>query len=204
MDTRVVTTTRKTLYCNSYSATYDSILVKSIDFLNDTTPKYAIRCIVPSNHHDHFTKFLNRVDLREDHTNALLIAEMNLRVRQAALEGEKRDPFYLYAKDKLTSKFKFLDRNTPFLVDDVDYSQHFDVGTNGTRGSMRGFAKTSFKMTGGHTHTAGICQGVYNVGTSTERLEYESGLSSHSITHVVQYHGGKRTLIDIIDGRWRL
>jgi hypothetical protein len=182
---------------------YRTELDQCINFINETTPSWATSIIVPSNHHDHFFKFLNRIDLRFDHTNALLIAEMNMRMRLAALDGENYDPFYLYSKDRLTCQYMFLDRNKPALIGDVDHSQHGDIGVNGMRGSAKMLAKTSFKMTIGHSHSARICQGVYQAGTSTNRLDYESGLSNHSITHVIQYQNGKRTLIDIIDGRWR-
>jgi len=102
----------------------------------------------------------------------------------------------------LTCKYRFLDRNEPFYIYDVDVSQHADVGPNGSRGSARGLAKTPDKMTIAHAHGARIFQGVYQVGVSTGRLEYERGLSDHSNTHCLHYKNGKRTLLDIIDGRY--
>jgi hypothetical protein len=183
---------------------YRRELDQCIDFINDTTPSDAVTLIVPSNHHDHLSKWLNSVDMRKDHTNALLIAELNLRMREAALMGKEYDPFYLYASPRLTCRFEFMSRNEPYLIGDVDHSQHGDVGTNGSRGSAKSMAKTTYKMTIGHSHSARECQGVVQVGSSTGRLDYERGLSDHSITHCIQYENGKRTLIDIIDGKWCL
>ena len=64
-------------------------------------------------------------------------------------------------------------------------------------------AKSTYKMVIGHSHSARISKGVYQTGTSTGRLDYEAGLSDHTNTHCVQYQNGKRTLIDIFDGKWR-
>ena len=177
-------------------------LDRAVDFINRTTPKYATNLIVPSNHHDHLEQFLNRTNANTDHVNAFLILELQAAMREAAIKGEKTEPFYLYAKDKIKVKTKWLDRNTPFLLDSIEQSQHGDCGTNGSRGSARGLARTPDRMTIGHSHSARICQGVYQAGTSTGRLEYERGLGDHSNSHVVQYKGGKRAIIDIINGRY--
>ena len=125
---------------------------QAIAFINRTTPSYAETLIVPSNHHDHLSQYLNRVDANVDHQNAIFIAEMQGAMRVAALKKENFDPFYLYAKDRLTCKFKFLDRNIAYYINDISHDQHGDVGTNGSRGSGKGLAKSPDKMTVGHSH----------------------------------------------------
>jgi hypothetical protein len=182
---------------------YRAELEQCVKFINDTTPSWATTLIVPSNHHDHLKKWLDTADLNKDHTNALLICELNHKMRDAALKGEETDPFYLYSKEKLTCKHKFLDRNEAFMIGDVDHTQHGDVGVNGSRGSARSFANVTYKVTIGHSHGARVVKGVFQVGVSTGKLEYERGLSDHSNSHVIQYKDGKRTHIDIIDGKWR-
>jgi len=179
-------------------------LDRVVRFINETTPKESKTLIVPSNHHDHLLKALNRLSPNTDHANAIFIAEMQADMRKAALSGGKYDPFYLYLAPRLTCKHEFLDRNKPYMVGGVDMSQHGDIGTNGSKGAARGLAKTTLKMTIGHSHGGRIMQGVFQAGSSTGRLEYESGLSDHAPCHVLQYQGGKRTLIDIINGRWKL
>jgi len=185
---------------NDYRAEIDEV----VEFINRTTPDYAITLIVPSNHHDHLKQFLDKADANKDHTNALFILELNAAMREAALNGTNYDPFYLYCKDKLTCKTEFLDRNEPFYIHDVDHAQHGDVGTDGSRGSARNLAKTPDKLTIGHTHSARIFQGVYQVGVSTDRLEYARGLSSWSNSHVIQYKDGKRAVIDIYNKRFKV
>lgn len=181
---------------------YRAEVEQAIDFLNKTTPSYSTCVLVPSNHHDHLDQFLARANANTDHTNSLFISEMQAATRKAALAGERHDAFYLYAKDRLTGKTKWLDRNTSFKIDDVELSQHGDKGANGSRGSPMGFAKLPDKMTTAHIHQAIIHLGVFTVGKSTDRLGYENGPSSHSISHVVQYKGGKRATLDLMNGRY--
>ncbi len=183
---------------------YRSELEECIAFINETTPKGVTSLIVHSNHHDHLDKWLNRADPHKDHHNAQLILEMMHLQREAALTGADTHAMRLYFEPRLSCKHKWLSRSEPFMIADVDQSQHGDVGVNGSRGSARALAKSTFKMNIGHSHGARIVQGVYQSGVSTGRLEYEKGLGDHSITHIVQYKDGKRTLVDIIDDRWKL
>jgi len=177
-----------------------------VEFIDATTPKESTNCIVPSNHHDHLDKWLDRADAKTDHVNAHLILELQKAQREAIDAGNEPDALRLYLQPRLKSKTVFLERNKPFAPNKrgADYSQHGDVGVNGSRGSARGLARSALKMTIGHSHGARIVKGVYQVGKSASRLEYERGLSDHTNTHCIEYQNGKRTLIDIIQGRWRL
>jgi hypothetical protein len=57
----------------------------------------------------------------------------------------------------------------------------------------------------GHSHTPAIEEGCYQVGTSTKLSRgYTHGPSSWLNTHCLIYPNGKRTLINVIDGKWRL
>lgn len=180
---------------------YRAELEQCIEFINKTTPSDSISLIVPSNHHEHLDKWLSRVDPRKDPLNALLIHELKPLQYKSALSGSFKSAFELYAAKRINARF--MSRNKQFLIGGVDHSQHGDIGSNGSRGSAKGMAKSTYKMTIGHSHGARIYQGVFQVGTSTGRLEYERGLSDHSNTHCIQYKNGKRTLIDIIDGKWK-
>jgi hypothetical protein len=182
---------------------YKTELDQVVSFINNTTPDFAETVFVPSNHHDHLYKWLSRVDPKKDPQNALLIHELKSKQYANALCNATTDPFEIYLTPRLNCSFRFLDRSTPFELMGVDYSQHGDVGTNGSRGSARGLAKTTSKMVIGHAHGARIVRGVYQVGTSTGQLEYERGLGDHTNTHCVQYPNGKRTLIDVFGTKWR-
>jgi hypothetical protein len=180
-------------------------LEQVVEFLDATTPPDAINCIVASNHHDHLDLWLDRADAKTDHVNAHLILDLQKAQREAIDQGENPEALRLYLKPRVKSKIIFLDRNKPFFLNKrgADYGQHGDVGSNGSRGSAQGLAKSALKMTIGHSHGARIVRGVYQNGTSAGRMEYERGLSDHTNTHSIEYANGKRTLIDIIKGKWR-
>lgn len=182
---------------------YRAELDQAVRFINDTTPVGTKSYIVNSNHHDHLYKWLARVDPKKDHQNALLIHELKGLQYANALTGKTTDPFEIYAMPRFTVDCEFLDPNKPHIIEGVDYSQHGHLGTNGSKGSARLLARTTHKMIIGHAHSARIVQGVYQVGTSTGRLDYQKGLSDWTNTHCIQYANGKRTLIDIMNGKWR-
>lgn len=182
---------------------YRAELEQCVEFINKTTPKWAKTLIVPSNHHDHLDQWLSRVDPKKDPLNALLIHDMKKMQYENALTDDQKSAFQLYCEGKLKCKHEFLDRNKQHIIGGIDHAQHGDVGSNGSRGSAKGLAKSTHKMTIGHSHGARLFQGVAQAATSTGRLEYERGLSDHSMTHVIQYKNGKRAFIDIISGLWR-
>ena len=82
---------------------------------------------------------------------------------------------------------------------------HGDRGPNGARGSIKNLRRIGVKSIIGHSHSPGIDEGAYQNGTSTRlRLGYNVGPSSWLNAHTVVYANGKRSLINIIDGKWRL
>ena len=180
-----------------------SELDQCVDFINATTPDDSETWIVASNHHDHIDKWLARASANADHHNADLILELQAKQRQAIRDGTDIRAFPIYLGERLTCKYRILDRNTPAMIKGVDHSQHGDVGTGGSKGSARALSKAAHKMTLGHSHVARIVKSVYQAASSAGELEYYKGLGAHTNTHVLQYPNGKRTLIDIFNGRWR-
>lgn len=181
---------------------YKKELDECVDFVNRTTPKGTTNIIVASNHLDHLDKWLNRADPNKDFLNADLILDLRARQFEAVRNSEDKSAFQIYAENLITAKTRFLSRNERFMVEDVDYSNHGDCGQNGSRGSRAVFARFTFKVTVGHGHEAWMDKGAMGVGASAKRFGYERGASTHSVTHAIQYTGGKRTHIDIIDGTW--
>jgi hypothetical protein len=83
---------------------------------------------------------------------------------------------------------------------------HGDKGPNGARGSLKNLRGVGVKSIIGHSHSPGISEGCYQVGTSScLRLDYNAGPSGWLNTHCVLYANGKRSLINIIGNEgWRL
>jgi hypothetical protein len=182
---------------------YRAEVQQSIDHINETTPKGSHSVIVSSNHHNHLGQWVDRADDRSDHINADFICDLRVLLRKSIRDGGSRDVYRLYAEPLLAVPATWLSGDKPFMTKGVDNSQHGHVGPNGARGSIAGFAKTVYKVTKGHTHSPAIEKGVFQTGKCTGRLEYEQGYSTHSVTHCIQYPDGKRTLVDIIAGKWR-
>lgn len=118
------------------------------------------------------------------------------------------NPLTLYLSMKLEfadHQLKFHGRNQKVAVCEIDLSQHGDVGPNGSIGSAKAFARSGYKSVIGHSHTPTIEKGCYQVGTSSQKnMNYNRGYSSWLHAHCLVYPNGKRSLIFIIEGKWRI
>ena len=180
----------------------------TLDALKDETPDDCLSVVVSSNHDRALNRWMLESDFRKDPKNAgfFITATKQLIDYMNNNDFKSIDPFILYGRDYLKDhkNIKFLTPDESFVLSGVEHCMHGDIGPNGSRGSTKNLSRIGVKSTKGHNHTAEIIDGCYSVGKSTGKLEYESGPSSHSNTHCLQYYNGKRTLITIIDGKWRL
>lgn len=183
-------------------------LKQTLDFVVETTLHGATNIFVPSNHTDHLTKWLNEADPKIDTVNARLYHWLMYNKLKSIEEGKSVDPFEMFATPYLGSRkvdYIFLNRNEVFKIKDVEVAIHGDKGNNGSRGTREQFANLSSKTIVGHSHSPGITKGCYQVGTSSIlKMEYNIGPSSWMNTHCLIYKNGKRQLINIIDGKWRV
>lgn len=177
----------------------------------ETTPLWAENIMVASNHNEHLNQWLESVDPKQEVWNARLYHKLMVLVLDhidAAKGIDIPNVFQLWVENtehgyKLPP-MRFLGRNEPYRIHDIELSNHGDMGINGSRGSPAQFSRLPEKMIVGHSHSPSIMKGAYTVGTSTGRLEYARGPSSWANSHVIIYPNGKRQLITIINGRWKL
>ncbi len=183
---------------------------RAAKFVDTHAPKDVENIVIPSNHDDFLRRWMNTTDWRYDPVNAKFYLETALEmVEQSNMDDEGAKiihPFPLWLKRLAKhKKIRCLARDQSFTIRGIEIGQHGDRGSNGSRGSMRGFSKLGVKTIIGHSHTPGIEEGCYQVGTSSRlNLNYNIGPSSWLNTHCVIYPNGKRTLINVINGRWRL
>ncbi len=171
--------------------------------IEETTPKWATRVIVPSNHHEHITRWLEEVDWRTEPWNAKIYHEMWAAWLDAIEKGEDFSPYPWWMKRNCKANVLHLPNDYPFIIKGIYVGYHGDRGMNGARGSLVSFSKIGAKTITGHSHTPGVEKGAYAVGTSTYlSLEYTHGPSSWMNTHCLIFPNGKRQLIHIIDGEW--
>ncbi len=186
---------------------------ETIAFIAKHTPPGVKNVIVPSNHNEHLDRWLRETDWRNDPANAQFYLETALElVRTAKLtaqQSEYLDPFHLWVRrllsPKLLHRSVLLNRNQSHPIQGIEVGFHGDYGANGARGSILQYRRAGAKSVIGHSHSPGINEGCYQTGTSSFlELEYNSGLSGWLQTHCVIYANGKRSLINIINGSWRL
>ena len=166
--------------------------------------------IVSSNHDDFLARWLASTDWRGSPGNAKFYLETALHVVESAQMtahgASYADPFR-YWVDRLKGKanIKCLGIDESFKLAGIECGLHGHQGANGARGTLKNLARLGARVISGHSHTPGIEEGHYQCGTSTPlRLEYSHGPSSWLNTHCVVYASGKRSLITIVDGSWRL
>jgi len=186
-------------------------VMRAIAYLEKHTPDNCTSIVVPSNHDDFLARWIIGQDWRSTGSNATFYLETALAMTQGVTMTEHGaqypSPFTYWGRKKLegAANIKFLDRDESFTIAGIEVGMHGDKGPNGSRGSIKNLRRIGVKSIIGHTHSPGIEEGCYQVGTSTPlRLEYTSGPSSWLNTHCVIYANGKRSLINIIDGEWRL
>jgi hypothetical protein len=166
---------------------------------------------IGSNHNQALFRWLNEANPKADPKNALLyhrLMVLMLENTQMTKNGAQfPDPLALYMKSRIVNPEQtfFHGPSDRVLLHDIDLSQHGHLGANGARGSRQAFARSGYKTIIGHSHTPGIYKGCYQTGTSSLlQLEYNQGYSSWLHAHAIVYPNGKRTLIFIINGKWRV
>lgn len=185
-------------------------VMAALDFLRARGSQYK-HIVVPSNHDDMLARWIMAQDWRHAPGNAEFYLETALAmvrgVKHTASGTEYPDPFtywgrrYLDAKDNV----RFLDKDESFTLAGVELGMHGHAGPNGARGSIKNLRRIGVKSIIGHTHSPGEDEGCMQVGTSTNlRLEYTKGPSGWLNTDAIVYANGKRTLINYIEGEYRL
>lgn len=186
------------------------------DFIDKHSAPDRINVIVKANHDEAFDKWLRLADPKKDPENAKFYHYMkyhqykNVRVTPTGFESIDPFAWWCFNPDeqsglKNRNNTIFLKRDESFELSEIEVGFHGDQGSNGSRGSIRSFAKIGPKVIIAHSHTPGIEDGAYQVGVSARLdLEYQKGPSSWMHTHCIVYEDGSRTLVNIVDGEFRI
>ncbi len=184
-----------------------------IDRYNDPD---SLNVIVKSNHDEALDRWLREANPLNDPQNARFYFYLKYHQYKSVKKSdngrfEAFDPFEFWCLNpdqqrglQAHDNTVFLKREQSMVVGNIELGFHGDKGPNGARGSIQNMSKIGTKAIIGHSHSPGIYEGVYQVGTSSQLdMGYYSGPSSWMTTHAIVYPDGKRTLINIINGKWR-
>lgn len=192
-------------------------LQMAADFVDMVSRENTLNVVVKSNHDEAFDRWLEECNPKFDPENAQFYYYMKYHQTKSIQPTETGftsiDPFAFWChnpdkKAGLQNKQQtyFLPRGESFRVNGIELGFHGDFGLNGAKGSSKSFAKIGSKTIIGHGHYPEIFEGCYRVGVSARLdLEYQKGQCSNWLhTHCIIYPDGKRTLINIINGKWKI
>lgn len=175
--------------------------------------KDRIDVIVESNHDEAYTRWLREADARFDPANARFWHESCAEMHRQIESGNSEPNMLEWAMKRKhdLSKTVFLREGDSFVIckndkegGGIETGLHGHTGPNGSRGSPKQFTTVARKVNTGHTHSAGIVDGVYTAGVHGKMdMGYNKGPSSWSHSHIVTYPNGKRAIITVKDGKWR-
>jgi hypothetical protein len=189
---------------------YDKVEAEFSDIaywlMHDAHRNWCQSHVVVSNHDQAINNWLDDRSALDDPPNVTLWFEMNLnRVRWADYH-----PFKALLSSRCTRAVSGDPRTKPnviledqsYRVKGIECGMHGHLGPNGARGNPRNL-RTAGKANTGHTHSAGIEEGVYTAGVlGNLDMGYNKGLSSWSHSSILTYPNGKRAIITHRDGRW--
>ncbi|WFG40870.1 DNA transfer protein [Paracoccus phage ParKuw1] len=172
-------------------------------FMRDTSRHY----IVTSNHDQAIEGWLRNTAGFYDPENLWFWLAMNLYCTERRESGMKPRPFAEALSNALGAEawaFSFIHEDDSLVIAGIENGLHGHLGPNGARGNPKNL-RTVGKANTGHTHSAGIVDGVYTAGVfGNLDMGYNKGLSSWSHSFIVTYQNGKRTIVTIKDGKaWR-
>lgn len=191
---------------------YDNI-EKEIRDCAEFFDKYCVgrkNYIIASNHEDFLSRWMQWIDWRKDLKNA----EFYLRTALAMVENGYMSengyrgihPFPYWMKKFIKeADVDYLGVDESLVIQGIEAGFHGHRGPDGARGTLNNYGRIGVKTIIGHSHSPGIRNGAMQVGTLSKlSLDYTSGPSSWMNTNGVVYPNGKRALLNMIDGVWRL
>lgn len=172
---------------------------RTIKFVNDLDFQLSGRLnVVASNHNDFLDRWLRNVDWRRASNKKMYLKLANL----VASGDAPRGVFSALLESEIPN-IRTFGYGESLRIKGWELGLHGDMGTNGSRGSIKQFKNLSTKTISGHTHTPAREDGSIVVGTLTKlRLGYNVGLSSWMQGIVLIYPNGKASNIHFIKGSY--
>ncbi len=172
--------------------------------------KWSQRFVVTSNHDQAIEGWLKDTDAFADPANVRFWLAMNTYVFDELAARRTPRPFAKALTDacrkesSLPPPVILHEDSSHKILSSIEAALHGHLGPNGARGSPKNL-RTAGKANTGHTHSAGIIDGVYTAGVYGKLdMGYNKGLSSWSNSFIVTYANAKRAILTIKNGKaWR-
>lgn len=186
--------------------------VENVGHLLKVMTKHSKVVVANSNHDRHLERWLKEADWRQDPINAEFYVDCQKAYLQAIRGGTRFDALkWAMSEYNPVKGVRFLAPGESFIVcrdrsGGVELGLHGDLGPGGARGSIRNLARIGRRIVIGHSHSAGIHNGAYQVGVTApmSTFDYARGApGSWSHTDCIVYANGKRSLLTWWKGRWR-
>lgn len=189
----------------------------AMDYLSEQARLWdmAKHVVVDSNHDRALERWLREADWRHDPVNMMFYME-SVHAKLASISKSDNEFHMLRhwwnewtAGGSRVKNVRFLDEDESFIICDdahggIECGMHGHLGANGGRGNIRSFARMGRRANIGHSHSAGIVEGIWQAGASSLMdLEYNKGLSSWSHSHIITYPNGKRAMITMSGGKYK-
>lgn len=168
--------------------------------------------VVPDSNHDGWwlKSWLAKFDYTKDPGNSELFLKfqtfMYSQIRAGLMPKEVNLTEFALREFGVSKKVKFLlaDQSFKMCDDKIECGMHGHLGPNGARGTPANLNKIGRRANTGHTHSAGIWNGLYVAGTSSKFVwDYNYGPSSWTHSHIITYPNGQRAIITMFAGKWR-
>lgn len=199
--------TQYTKFVNGDNVVEDE-LHQTMEYIHLTTPSFSESVIISSNHNDHLSRWLQECNPKIEIWNSTFYHKMMyLMHKNIETEGGSTNPFKLWHEHEFPNRtdIKFADERDSFKIKGIELAYHGHHGINGSRGSATQFAKLDCKTISGHSHSPQIVNGAYVVGHSCKsKLDYNLGPSSWHHAHCLIQPNGRRQLVFIKKGKWRV
>jgi hypothetical protein len=184
--------------------------VTLLDEITRNAPNAKI-LLVRSNHDEAFHRWLREYSPASDPVNAAFYHyHMWLKYEEIAKGNPEYDPYETalieaaHDLDVDTSRWVHIKEDDSFVVNEIELGLHGHLGPNGSRGSPKSYRQLGRKLNTGHTHSAGIIDGVWTAGVlASLSMGYNKGPSSWSHSHILTHPNGKRQMITQVGDKWR-
>ena len=167
--------------------------------ISDTFPDSTIHCVA-SNHPEFLKRYLEAGRYVDDPTNYRTALDLAIR------EYDTGDGLGNYLRDHFgLPNVVIHSRRDDLIIEGIQLAEHGDKGSNGARGSTTSISKSYGNAVIGHSHSPRIEHGCWQTGCLCKLHQgyNEAGQSSWLHNLGLVYPGGKRSMVNIIMGKWR-